>query len=168
VHNADPRYPSMIVGQPGSPIEDVRISEIHVTHRGGLTQDQVAQQPAELVNTFFLRGPGLTGPRDAFAPPENEKGYPEPSMFGLLPAHGLYVRHAKNVSVSNVEVRFLADDKRPAIVLDDVAGAEFDRIQAQRAGGAATFVLRNVKDFAARAVDGMADAKRANAENETL
>jgi polygalacturonase len=168
VSNADPRYPSLIAGLPESPIEDVRLSGIHITHRGGLTMEQIAQQPAELVNTFFLRGPGLTGARDPFNPPENEKGYPEPSMFGLLPAHGLFVRHAKNLRVSDVDVRWTNEDERPAIVLDDVVGADFDRIKAQRAAGAAMFVLRNVRDFTARAIPGLADTTRTMVENESL
>ena len=168
VSNADPRYPSLIAGLPGHPIEDITLSDISITHRGGMTLEQVAQQPAELVNSFFLRGPGLTGPRDAFAPPENEKGYPEPSMFGLLPAHGLYVRHAKNLRVRDFTVTFAAPDTRPAVVLDDVAGATFDRVKISRAPGAASFVLRHVTDFAARAIAGVHDTTRPTAENESL
>ena len=168
VKNADSRYPSLIVGLPGFPIEDVRLSNIQVEHRGGMTMEQVAQQPAELVNTFFLRGQGLTGPRDPFMPPEQEKAYPEPSMFGLLPAHGLYVRHAKNLVVRDVEVRFLTEDKRPAVVLDDVDGAVFDGVKMQRGAGAPLFVLRNVKDFVTRAVTGIPDTQRASATDESL
>jgi polygalacturonase len=168
VSNADPRYPSLIAGLPGHPIEDISLSDIRITHRGGLTLDQVAQQPAELVNTFFLRGPGLTGPRDAFAPPEQEKAYPEPSMFGLLPAHALYVRHAKNISVRDFSVAFATIDTRPAIVLDDVATATFDRTTVQHAPSAPTFTLRHVTDFNARSTPGLADTTRPNAENESL
>ena len=116
--HADPRYPSIIAGLPGHPIEDVRLSNIQIEHRGGLTLEHVAQQPAEMVNTFFLRGPALTGPRDPFQPPEQEKAYPEPSMFGLLPAHSFYVRHAKNISVRDVEVRFIADRGATEVVLE--------------------------------------------------
>ena len=178
VANADPRYPSTIAGLPGHPstiaglpghpIEDVSLSDIVITHRGGLTLEHVAQQPAELVNTFFLRGSGLTGPRDPFAPPENETGYPEPSMFGLLPAHGLYVRHAKNLSVRDVTVSFAAADTRPAIVLDDVAGAHFERVKMSRSLAAPLFILRHVSDFTSRAISGLPDTQRTTAENESL
>ena len=168
VSNADPRYPSIIAGLPGHPIEDVRLSDIVITHRGGMTLEQVAQQPAELVNTFFLRGAGLTGPRDPFVPPEQEKGYPEPSMFGLLPAHGLYVRHAKNLSVRDVAISFVNADTRPGVVLDDVAGAQFERVKMQRTPGAPLFVLRKVSDFTARSISGLPDTQRPTAENESL
>ena len=168
VSNADPRYPSLIAGLPGHPIEDLSLSDIHITHRGGLTLEQVAQQPADLVNTFFLRGPGLTGPRDPFIPPEQEKAYPEPSMFGLLPAHALYVRHAKNLTVRDFTVAFTTADTRPAVVLDDVAGATFDRASLQRTATAPTFVLRKVTAFTARSIRGLPDTTRPTAENETL
>ncbi len=166
--DVDARYPIIIAGLPGHPIEDVKLSDIRVVSRGGLTLDQAAQQPADLVNTFFLRGPGLGGPHDAFLPPEQEKGYPEPSMFGLLPAYGLYVRHAKNVTFRDLDVGFMKDDTRPAIVLDDVAGVEFDHLKARRAGDAKFFMLRQVSGFAARGVAGLADTQRTTAENESL
>ena len=166
--NVDARYPIIIAGLPGHPIEDVRISDVRVVSRGGLSLDDAAKQPPELVNTFFLRGAGLAGPRDPFNPPEQEKGYPEPSMFGLLPGYGLYVRHAARVTFRDVEFGFVKDDTRPAIVLDDVAGAEFDHVKAQRAGGAAFFVLRKVTNFTTRDCEGLSDTKRATADNESL
>jgi len=166
--NCDPRYPIIIAGLPGHPVEDVRLSDIRVDFRGGLSLDHAAKQPADLVNTFFLRGPGLAGPRDPFNPPEQEKGYPEPSMFGLLPAYGMFVRHAANLTIDRLDVRFAKEDTRPAIVLMDVAGIEFLRTRAQRGAGAPFFVLRGVKDFSAQGCTGLADIKRATAEDESL
>ena len=89
-------------------------------------------------------------------------------MFGLLPAHGLYVRHAKNLSVRDVAVSFAAADTRPAIVLDDVAGAHFERVKMSRVPGAPLFVLRKVTDFTARSISGLPDTQRPAAENESL
>jgi hypothetical protein len=80
----------------------------------------------------------------------------------------MYVRHAKNISVRDLEMNFLTEDKRPAIVLDDVAGIAFDNVSAPRGEGATFFVLRGVKDFAARNCAGLADTKRESAESETL
>ena len=68
----------------------------------------------------------------AIEPPENETAYPEPGMFGPMPAHGFYVRHARNVEFDKVEIAYLADDARPAFVLDDVEGVDFSRIEIQR------------------------------------
>lgn len=159
VHDADPRYPSIIAGVPGHPVEEVQLSEIRVAHRGGLTLAQVAEQPAEMVNPFFLGRRDATIARDPFCPPERAAAYPEPSMFGLLPAHGLYVRHAKHLSVRDLEVRFEQSDERPAVVLEDVTGVTFEGMQAQRSDLAPVFVLRDVQDFSAQGVQGILDTQ---------
>jgi len=41
-------------------------------------------------------------------------------------------------------------------------------VKAQRGTGAPLFVLRNVRDFTARACAGLADTRRASVENESL
>lgn len=159
VENADPRYPSIIAGVPGHPVEDVQLSEVRIAHRGGLTLAQVAQQPPGMVNPFFLGRRDATLARDPFCPPERVAAYPEPSMFGLLPAHGLYVRHAKQLSVRDLEVRFEEPDERPPVVLDDVAGASFENVHAQRSDQTPIFVLRDVQGFTARGVHGIPDTQ---------
>jgi polygalacturonase len=146
VYDADPRYPSMIVGIPNHPVEDVRLSNIRVYSRGGLSLETAAAQPANLVNNFF-RPPGGNPPRDPYAVPEREAMYPEPSLFGVLPSYGFYIRHARNVRMDGVEVGFTSTDTRPAFVLDDVHGAEFHGVRAQIAPNVPTFVLRDVEDI---------------------
>ncbi len=56
--DADPRYPSTISGVPGNDVEDITLDNIRLQYRGGLTLQQAADQPSELVNTFFFRGFG--------------------------------------------------------------------------------------------------------------
>jgi len=41
----------------------VKLSDIRIVYRGGLNLDQVAKQPADLVNTFFFRATGAFAPR---------------------------------------------------------------------------------------------------------
>jgi polygalacturonase len=147
VYDADPRYGSIVTGIPGHDVENVRLSDIRIWYRGGLTMDQVAKQPADLVNGFFYRAQGGVPPRDPLETPEREKEYPEPSMFGLLPAYGFFIRHAKGIELSNVEVNFLQEDRRPAFVLDQVNGATFENVKAQKAPNVSTFVLKNVENF---------------------
>ncbi len=159
----DARYGAVLmVGLPGHPIEDITLSDITIVSRGGLTPEIIAQQPAELVNNFFLRGPpepNLTGPRDPLAVPLREKAYPEPSMFGLIPAGAIYARQVKNLTVRNVAVSFTAADTRPRVVLDDVAGAKFDRLDIAQPGDGKAFLLRGVTDFAITASPGVADTR---------
>ena len=124
VYNADPKYSSIISGIPGHPIDDVRLSNIRVYYQGGGTKEQAALDP-----------------------PEKEDGYPEPTMFGQLPAYGFFIRHVKGLQMNNVEVSYMKEDVRPPFILNDVLGADFQQIKAQHAQGVPTFVLKNVADF---------------------
>lgn len=124
VSDAESKYASIIAGLPESPIEDVHLSNIRIHYKGG----------------------GTNGDAKRIVP-ENEKSYPEPSMFGVLPAYGFYIRHAKGISFDNVEVSYEAADERPAFFLDDVAGVELFRTNAQISGRQKMFVLQNISGF---------------------
>ena len=134
VYNADPRYASIVAGLPGHMIEDVKLSNIRIYYRGGGTKEQARLEP-----------------------PERETNYPEPSMFGEIPAYGFFIRHAKGIELSNVEVSCLAEDLRPAFVLLDVSSADFFHVKAPKAAGVPTFDLKNVADFNTYQCPGIAD-----------
>ena len=69
-------------------------------------------------------------------------------MFGDLPATGIYVRHVKNIELTNIEIATETADARPAFYLDDVDGADFFRLKLpasrQQSG---QFRLKSVSDF---------------------
>jgi polygalacturonase len=155
--NADPRYGSIISGIPGHDVEDVRLSGIRIVYRGGLTLDQVARQPADLVNTFFFRASGGVPPREPYDTPEREKEYPEPSMFGILPAYGFFIRHARGIELSDVDVSYVREDHRPAFVLDAAEEIEFQHCKAATVNGVPMFVLMKVKAISAHQCAGHAD-----------
>jgi polygalacturonase len=145
-YDCDPRYGSIVSGIPGHDIEDVKLSDIRIVYRGGLTLEQVAKQPAELVNTFFFRASGGVPPREPYATPEREKEYPEPSMFGMMPAYGFFLRHAAGIELTNVDVSFAKEDRRPAFVVDSAKKVDFQHVKAAQAAGVPMFVLLNVED----------------------
>jgi hypothetical protein len=60
--------------------------------------------------------------------------YPEPSLFGVLPAYGIYARHVVGLTMENVSLSYKVQDERPAVVLDDVAVGLFPvrRADAER------------------------------------
>ena len=124
VYNADPKYASIISGIPGHPIEDVLLSNIRIYSRGGGTKEQAALDP-----------------------PEKEDTYPEPTMFGELPAYGFFIRHVKGLRMNDVQVSYLKEDARPAFWMNQVKDVEFNRLRAQRGANTGTFVLKNVEDF---------------------
>ena len=70
-------------------------------------------------------------------------------MFGIIPAYGFFIRHARGIELRNVEVSFEQEDRRPAFVLDDVKDVEFHGVTAEKAAGVPTFVLRRVEQFRA-------------------
>lgn len=106
VFNADSRYSSSIIsGIPGAIIEDVSLSNIHIYHQGGYTE--------------------ADGQR---TPPEQEKVYPEPWMFGTIPAKGFYIRHARNIRLDNVHFHYEQPDGRPLMVTDDATGITYRNI----------------------------------------
>jgi polygalacturonase len=124
VSNAASQQASIISGIPDHRIEDLSLSDISVAHRGGRTTEDAKAQPAEL-----------------------EKDYPDPNRFGPMPVHGFFVRHAKGISFRDVDVRYEKEDLRPAILLDDVVGADFTHVKMAHGQGIPTFVLSNVEDF---------------------
>lgn len=54
--------------------------------------------------------------------------YPESSMFGILPAYGLYIRHVDNINLSDISFELATPDSRPAIICDDVNGGSIRNI----------------------------------------
>ena len=145
VYNANPDYASIIAGVPGHPVDDVRLDNIRIYYQGGGTPEQATRTI-----------------------PEAEKKYPEPSMFGPVSAYGFYIRHARNLKVSGVEVSFLSKEARPAFVLDDVQRADFHNIQAQKSSTGQTMTLKNVTDFQLRQSPGLKDQQLKKATNHTL
>jgi len=115
------RLPSIIAGVEGHPVEDIKISDVFLHQVGGGTAALAARQP-----------------------PPAEDGYPEPTMFGDLPASGLFVRHARGLELSHVEIQTEAPDARPAFWLQDVDG--FDAFDVTTPGAAA-YALDGVSRF---------------------
>jgi hypothetical protein len=65
-----------------------------------------------------------------------------------LPAQHLYVRHARNVEFSGVELATVAADARPTFWLGDVNGADLHRVKLPPSRGAAV-MLNDVSGFRA-------------------
>jgi polygalacturonase len=139
VSQANAPYASIVAGLPEAPVEDVRISNLTVVHGGG-------GRAADLQRQI----------------PEHADHYPEPSMFGVTPAYGLYVRHARNLDVHHADLRTAAREGRPPVVLHDVDGAGFEHVRFAHDAAAPTFVLQDVRGFAVQDAQGMRDVARAS------
>jgi hypothetical protein len=87
-------------------------------------------------------------------------------MFGTLPAYGFYLRHARNVTLRDVEVGFAKEDLRPAFVLRDVTGVHFDHVRARLAPGVPFALLRDVFGLSGHDSPGLPDTRRGPVEKE--
>jgi polygalacturonase len=109
-----------IAGLPGHPIENVTLSDIHISFAGGGTPVDVH--------------------RDV---PEHPDRYPECTMFGKLPAYGFYVRHLTGLKLINVELECEQPDARPTLYCDDVSDLNVDSLHGSTQGKA-VIVLKDV------------------------
>jgi len=145
-YNAIGKLPAIIAGIPGHDIEDLKLHDIYLHHRGG-----------------------GTGEWAGIEPPEFEDKYPDPHMFGpILPASGFFIRHGRNLEFTNVEVAYESPDERPTFTVVDVNGADFFRIKTPSGASGRRFSLRNVTDFRSLASRGVKDSELDHADNKSL
>ncbi len=123
-YNVEPGQGVLISGIPDHPIKDIELKDIKLYFKGGGTAQQAQRQV-----------------------PEMEKGYPEPSSFGILPAYGVFARHVEGLKLEDIELSFLNDDQRPAFIFDDVKGAEIRFVKAQTSGNVLAIGLKNSTDI---------------------
>ncbi len=143
-HNAPQELSSILSGIPGFAIEDVKLSNIYIETVGG------------------------AGPEAAkIEPPENENKYPEPRMFGPMPAYGFFLRHVRNIEMSHVEIATGAADARPAFHLVDIERADFFAVTTPR-GANGAFALHGVKDLRIGWSRAAQDANLSTVENRNL
>jgi len=136
---------SIISGIPGQVIEDLRLSNIVVEHQGGGTREQASIHV-----------------------PEKEKEYPDPDMFGPMPAQGFFLRHVRGIEMDRISIIAQKPDQRPAFVLEDVKSAEFVRVQTPASSAAPIFLLSGVGRFRLRDSPPVADVTLGDVEHRQL
>ena len=139
------QLPSILAGVQGHPVEDIKISDVYLHQHGGADAAMAALHPLE----------------------DAEK-YPDPRMFGDLPATGFYARHAKNIEFTNVEIATEHEDARPALHMEDVDGVDFFRIKFPGRKTAGQFQLKSVKDFRVFGCKHYADASTGFVDDEIV
>jgi polygalacturonase len=137
------RLPRILSGVPEHPLEDIKISNVFFEQAGGGTAEMAALQPEE-----------------------REAAYPDPDMFGELPATGIFARHVRGLDISNVEVVSRASEARPAFWLRDVEGADFFNVRVPQ--GAAAFALHKVKEFRSFGSRRLADVNIGSADERSI
>ncbi|MFC6644176.1 glycoside hydrolase family 28 protein [Granulicella cerasi] len=135
----------------GSFVRDIKISGIQA--RGALLTSSIMGVEGMPVENVSLRDISIAtvekGERKWAhgMPPEMREFYPEARMFGRLPAAGLYVRHAKGISVSAFSLNSETPDPRPVIATEDVSDVELLHVKASAAAeGEPLLRLRNTQN----------------------
>lgn len=93
-------YSSSITGVPGAFIENINLTNIHLTNIGALKDGEYI--------------------KDALLVKEAVTGYPQPNVWGNLPSSGLFIRHVKNIGLENISLRSEKDDPRVPVIAVDV------------------------------------------------
>jgi hypothetical protein len=120
---------AMIAGLPGRLIHDVKLRNITFVY-GGIGDDPK-------LGHILLEN--LTKVS------EQESEYPDAFRFGILPAWGLYVRHAENIEIENFTLQVAGSDYRAALLFDDVQNLSLDSLRVQSSGKEPVIVLHDVQ-----------------------
>jgi polygalacturonase len=142
-YNTNSRVCSILSGIPGHEIKDIKLSNIYIQHQGG--------DYADLVKVV---------------PPENVEKYPDPGMFGPMPAGGFFFRHIRNLELSHVEVASMNPDPRPSFYLEDVNRVDFIAVTAPTSNPA--FRLNKVTDLRVLLSRAAKDTQMDSADDKTL
>jgi Endopolygalacturonase len=120
-------YASSITAIPGHYVENVSLSNIQLYNKGGLKEGDFINNIQQVK--------------------EDEKGYPQPTVWKELPASCLFIRHAKNIQVSGLILGAEAEDPRTPVIGVDVEGLQIKNIGKIKNSGATVFFKGwNVKD----------------------
>ncbi|HZG26426.1 MAG TPA: glycoside hydrolase family 28 protein, partial [Chitinophagaceae bacterium] len=136
-YNADAHFASIIAGVPGNDIEDVELNNIRIYYR------QI-DSPQAMIQSVV---------------PEHEKTYPEPQKMGVMPAYGFFIRHAKNITLNNVDVSYLGKETRPPFVIEAVKDIEIRDVKAHTVSGSPLFLLKDIEDLDIKNCRGVEDRK---------
>ncbi|GAA4729137.1 glycoside hydrolase family 28 protein [Flavisolibacter ginsenosidimutans] len=122
-------YSSSITGIPGHYVENLSLSNVQFYNAGGLKQGEYISDVAKVK--------------------EDEKGYPQPTVWKELPSSALFLRHAKNIQVRGLMLNSEQPDPRTPVIAVDVEGLQIQAIAKVNNSSAAVFFKGwNVKDVA--------------------
>lgn len=137
---------SSITGIENAKIENIYLNNIRFMNRGGL------------VEGAFLPDPAMEGKRHDVASgtkwnrywssfkevKEDEKGYPQPTVWGNLPSYGLFIRNVENITVNDATFMLEKPDPRIPVIAVNVGKLQMNRIQVDSRKTDTDVLMHNV------------------------
>ena len=120
-------FSSSITGIKGSKIESISLNNIRIVNQGGVK-----------------KGEFLT---DYNAVQEDEKGYPQPTVWRNLPSYGFFIRHVKNVSLSNISLISMVPEERIPVIGVDIDILAVKDLNLDKAISAVNLLLKDVGEY---------------------
>lgn len=122
-------YCASITGIPGHFVRNVSLSQLQFFNKGGI-------KPGDYIaNLEDVK--------------EDEKGYPQPTVWGNLPSSGLFIRHVKNMQVNGLMLGSEEKDPRIPVIGEDVDGLQIKNVAKIINSGAGIFFYgKNVRNVA--------------------
>ncbi|QSR20077.1 exo-poly-alpha-D-galacturonosidase [Novosphingobium sp. KA1] len=111
----DPRFPAAFAGLASRPIESLVMRDVHLVYGEAGTVPGSAPQAEENIA-------------------ELAAAYPEPSMFGVLPAWALWARHVERLTVDKFHAETFLHEARRPIWLENVAFSAFSNTPLHQNG----------------------------------
>lgn len=131
-------------------IQNVEVSEVVAgRHHGPANCATISGRPESSIENILLHNVKITykgndeKPEEADRVPELPKGY-SPNQMGKRPASGLFMRHAKGITLRNVEIGFENPHVKPPLVVWDVDGLTLDSVNVPKAAGLDTIRAQRV------------------------
>lgn len=121
-------FSNSITAVPDHYIENVTINNVQFFNNGGLHDEDYIASHLEVV--------------------EDEKGYPQPTVWGNLPSSVLFIRHVKNLMIENLIFGSQEPDPRIPIIAVDVKNMRIGESSYIGSSSSTYFVLHNnVKEY---------------------
>lgn len=111
-----------------------------------------------LVEGAFLPDPAMEGKRHDVASgtkwnrywssfkevKEDEKGYPQPTVWGNLPSYGLFIRNVENITINDATFMPEKPDPRIPVIAVNVGNLQMNRIQVDSRKTDTDVLMHNV------------------------
>ncbi len=118
-------YCSSITGVPGARIENIALNNIRFVNTGGVKAGDYTSDPGKVA--------------------EDEKGYPQPTVWKNLPGYGFFIRHVKDISLSNISFGSIKQDPRPPIIGIDIDNLSIQHLSIDKTTDTIDLHLKDVR-----------------------